>query len=115
MPRAKNDVRYDASAEVIKRFFAESWAAREEQKTASKLIAAMNSEMEAAGVHAGVLSWMRTIRAMPDGKRGFHLFLLQRYAAILEEELHDPAFAKQVQGAEAPRPAVPFAEQRPAA
>jgi hypothetical protein len=48
--------------------------------------------MEEEGVHPGVLSVMRRIRAMPAGKRGFFLFLLQRYAAVLEEELHDPTF-----------------------
>jgi hypothetical protein len=55
------------------------------------------------------MSVMRRIRAMPDGKRGFHLFLLRRYADVLEEELHDPTFAAETEAkpAEAGRP-VPF-------
>jgi hypothetical protein len=104
MPRPKKDVRYDASAEVIKQNFEQSWNAREEQKTAPGLISSLNSEMAAAGVHPGVLSTMSSIKAMPDGKRGFHLFLLRRYADILEQELHDPAFAAQVEAKADPVP-----------
>jgi hypothetical protein len=92
MPRAKKTTVYDASAEVIRKYFEQSWAAREEQKAASGVISSLNSEMTAVGVHAGVLSWMRKIKAMAPGKRGFHLYLLRRYADVLESELHDPAF-----------------------
>jgi hypothetical protein len=95
MARPRKTARYDADAATIKRFFAESLGAREEQKAASGLISSINSEMEAAGVHPGVMSTMRKIKAMPDGKRGFHLFLLRRYADVLERELHDPAFAAE--------------------
>jgi Phosphatidylglycerol lysyltransferase, C-terminal len=106
MARPRKDVRYDADAATIKRFFEQSWDAREEQKAASGLISSLNSEMEAAGVHSGALSMMRRIRAMPSGKRGFFLFLLRRYSDILEEELHDPAFAAQVEEKADPVPFV---------
>jgi hypothetical protein len=53
MARPRKDVRYDASAEVIKKFFAESWNAREEQKAARGIISDVNSKMEAAGVSSG--------------------------------------------------------------
>jgi hypothetical protein len=95
MPGPRKSVSYDASAEVIKCYFEQSWAARDEQKAASGLISSINSEMEVAGVHPGVMSTMRRIRAMPDGKRGFHLFLLRRYADVLEEELRDTTFAAE--------------------
>jgi hypothetical protein len=70
MARPRKTARYDADAATIKRFFEQSWGAREEQKAASGLISSINSEMEAAGVHPGVMSTMRKIKAMPDGKRG---------------------------------------------
>jgi hypothetical protein len=92
MPRAKKNVLYDASAEVIKKYFELSWQARDEQKAASGLIAATNTQMAAEGVHPGVLLTMRKIKAMPDGKRGFFVFLMRRYCDVLEQELHDPAF-----------------------
>jgi hypothetical protein len=95
MARPRKTACYDADAATIKKFFAESLGAREEQNAASGLISSINSEMEAAGVHPGVMSTMRKIKAMPDGKRGFHLFLLRRYADVLEKELHDPMFAAE--------------------
>jgi hypothetical protein len=92
MPREKKTTVYEADAATIRQYFEQSWAAREEQKAASGLISATNSAMAAAGVHPGVMSTMRKIRAMPDGKRGFFLFLMRRYCDVLEQELHDPAF-----------------------
>jgi hypothetical protein len=115
MPRPKKDVRYDADAATIKKFFEQSWDARGEQKAASQLISATNSEMAAAGVHPGVMSTMRRIRAMPDGKRGFHLFLLRRYADVLEKELHDPTFAAETEAKPAEAGPVPFEHARGAA
>jgi hypothetical protein len=108
MPRPRNDVRYDADAATIKRFFEQSWDAREEQKAASGLISATNVEMERNGVNSGVMSVMRRIRAMPDGKRGFHLFLLRRYADILERELRDPTFAAQGEAKLLKNDVIPF-------
>jgi hypothetical protein len=70
MARPRKTACYDADAATIKKFFAESLGAREEQNAASGLISSINSEMEAAGVHPGVMSTMRKIKAMPDGKRG---------------------------------------------
>jgi hypothetical protein len=69
--------------------------------------------MERNGVHSGVLSTMRKIKAMPDGKRGFYLFLLRRYADVLEQELRDPTFVAETetQSAEAGRH-VPFERAR---
>jgi hypothetical protein len=115
MPRTRKTTRYDADAVTIRRFFEQSWNVRAEQKAASQLISATNVEMEAAGVSSGVMSVMRLIRAMPEGKRGFHLFLLRRYADVLEKELHDPTFAAETEAkpAEAGSP-VPF-ERRTAA
>jgi hypothetical protein len=97
MPRPRKDVRYDADEATIKRYFDQSWDAREEQKAASGLISSFNSEMAAAGVHPGVMATMRKIKLMPDGKRGFHLFLLRRYADILDKDLRDPTFAAQTE------------------
>jgi hypothetical protein len=51
--------------------------------------------MAAAGCHPGIMSTMRRIKAMPDGKRGFFLALLRRYVDVLEAELHDPAFVAE--------------------
>jgi hypothetical protein len=110
MPKPRKNAKYDASAELIRKYFAESWDARDEQKAASKLITALNSEMEGAGVHPGVMSWMRSIKAMPDGKRGFHLFLLRRYADVLEQELHDATFQPPAEAA-----VRPFAQRTAAA
>jgi hypothetical protein len=93
--RPKKTANYDADADTIKRFFEQSWEARDEQKAASQLISATNVEMEAAGVHPGVMSMMRRIKAMRDGQRGFFLALLRRYADVLEQELHDPMFAAE--------------------
>jgi hypothetical protein len=95
MPRVKKATCYEADVATIRRYFELSWQARDEQKAASHLISATNTEMAAAGVHPGVMSTMRKIKAMPDGKRGFHLFLLRRYADVLEKELHDPMFAAE--------------------
>jgi hypothetical protein len=106
MPRTRKTTRYDADAVTIRRFFEQSWNVRAEQKAASQLISATNVEMEAAGVSSGVMSVMRRIRAMPEGKRGFHLFLLRRYADVLEKELHDrrsPRRPKRSQRRLAPR------------
>jgi hypothetical protein len=108
-------VRYDASAEVIKQYFEQSWNAREGQKTASGLISSINSEMERNGVHPGCLSVMRRIKAMPSGKRGFFLFLLQRYCDILRDELHDAEFAAQVEAKQEGNGAtVPFVDAQAA-
>jgi hypothetical protein len=109
MPRVRKTTCYEADAATIRRYFELSWQARDEQKAASQLISATNTEMAAAGVHPGVLSTMRRIKAMPEGKRGFFLFLLRRYSDILEAELHDPAFA-----AEAEVQPVPFERARAA-
>jgi hypothetical protein len=95
MARPKKSARYDADSATIRQYFEQSWAARDEQKAASQLISATNIEMESAGVHSGVMSTMRKIKAMPDGERGFHLFLLRRYTDVLEKELHDPMFAAE--------------------
>jgi hypothetical protein len=97
MPRVRKTTRYEADAATIRRYFELSWQARDEQKTANGLINGLNSEMAAAGVHPGVMSTMRRIKAMPDGKRGFHLFLLRRYCDILEGELYDPTFAAEAE------------------
>jgi hypothetical protein len=115
MPRPRKTAKYDASAEVIRRFFEQSWDARGEQKAASQLISATNVEMERNGVNSGVMSTMRKIRAMPEGKRGFFLVLLQRYITVLEDELHDPAFAAQIeaQPAEAGE-TIPFGDRQAA-
>jgi hypothetical protein len=92
MARPKKDVRYDATAETIRRYFEQSWALRGEQRAASGLISDNNAEMAAAGVHPGVMSRMRRLRALPDGRRGFEIWLERRYLDVLEEELHDPTF-----------------------
>ena len=95
--------RRDASAATIKRFFAESMAARDEQKLAAAVVREQNAKASAAGVDPAVLATCRRIAAMRDGKRGFHVFLLRRYLDVLEGELADATFSAPEEKA-----AVPF-------
>jgi hypothetical protein len=116
MPRQKKDQRFDASDATIREFFNEMRAAAAEQKAASGIIADLNTRMADAGVHPGVLSAVRRIEAMPEGKRGFFTFLLRRYLDIREQELRDPTFTAPTEAAEAkPEAAFPFERKATAA
>jgi hypothetical protein len=95
MPRPKQTVSYTASDDVILEFLAKSRAACDDQKLASTAISELNTEMSDAGVHPGVISLIRKIAAMPDGKRGCHAFLVRRYMDVAEragELAPDPMF-----------------------
>lgn len=90
MPRSKKDVSYHADRDTVRRFFRQSMEEREVQKDASLVISSLNTAMSDAGVHPGVMSFMRRIAATPEGKRGWLVALTQQYLAWLEDELADP-------------------------
>jgi hypothetical protein len=90
VPRTRHDVVYDAPVATIREFFERSMQAREDQRDASTFISALNTQMEAAGVSAGVLSKIRKLAALPPGKRGREVALLRWYLDVFEDMLADP-------------------------
>jgi|SRR5688572_17276850 len=90
MPRPKKTVVYHANSETVRKFFKRSMEERETQKDASLLISSLNTAMSHAGVHPGVMSFMRRIAATPEGKRGWLVALTRTYLEWLADELSDP-------------------------
>jgi hypothetical protein len=94
MARPPKHVTYDADDETIRRYFDQSMRLREDQKTASGLISALNAEMVSAGVHPGTMSIIRKFAAMPPSKRRLEIALLHRYLQVMAAQLDDPAVAQ---------------------
>jgi hypothetical protein len=89
MPKPRKDVNYNARSQVICDYFERSMRLREDQKGGSALISALNKDMASDGVDPGVLSIMRRIACLPEGKRGVTVANMRFYLDVLEEQLSD--------------------------
>jgi hypothetical protein len=83
-------VSYSANAETIRHWFELSMAAQDEAKDARQAIGDMNKDMEAAGVHSGVISFVRRIAGLKPGRRGYMALLTIRYLEVLRDQVRDP-------------------------
>ena len=111
MARPKKTASYDADDQTIVDYFEQAMSLKDQQKSASSEITALNSLMHDAGVEPGVLSLCCRLARMKEGKRGVTIALLHRYLQVLASRLDDPTVKQDREAAAA----VPFAAARGAA